>query len=202
MIGRGAASVAYNGHVLGGVYSFYGNNGRWDTWKKWWSRSQCGGKGTEALEVLSKEIAIGAKKSGTYFRAVWHKEVSHSRRPRWMIEIVVCWKSVRCRCGRDNGWMVRKIAVWQIWVPSYRRWNWKWETNKIITAEDVGPPPPPPRKSGRKFGSTGIDGMSWEENQGSVEVRKHITERTTMKKTVQNWKVFFEPGKKEWIGMR
>ena len=39
--------------------------------------------------------------------------------------------------------------------------------------------------------------MSWEENQGSVEVRKHVTESTTMKKTVQNWKVFFEPGKKE-----
>ena len=57
--------------------------------------------------------------------------------------------------------------------------------------------PPPPRKSGRKFGSNGIDGMSWEENQGSVEVKKHITESTTMKKTVQDWKVFFEPGKKE-----
>ena len=46
----------------------------------------------------------------------------------------------------------------------------------------------------------GNEGMKvkkfWEENQGSVEVRKHITEDATMKKTVQNWKVFFELGKK------
>ena len=49
----------------------------------------------------------------------------------------------------------------------------------------------------RKFGTNGIDGMSWEENQGSVEVRKYITASTAMKKTVQNWKVVFEPGKKE-----
>ena len=56
--------------------------------------------------------------------------------------------------------------------------------------------PPPLRKYGRKCGSTGIYGMSWEENQRSVEVRKHITEDATMKKTVQNCKVFFEPGKR------
>ena len=46
-----------------------------------------------AREVLSKEIEIEAKRSGTYFRAAWHKEVSHSRRPRcsrqWFAEKVL-----------------------------------------------------------------------------------------------------------------
>ena len=83
--------------------------------------------------------------------------------------------------------------------------NWKQIKNN--TAEDVGSPPPPPPpsfspKSDRRYGSTGIHGMSWKENQGSVEVRKHIMEGTTRKATVQNGKVFFEPGKKERIGMR
>ena len=70
------------------------------------------------------------------------------------------------------------------------------------TAEDLGPPPPPSRKSGTKYRSTGIGGMSREENQGSMEVRKRITEGTTMETAVQNWKIFFEPRKKEWIGMK
>ena len=64
---------------------------------------------------------------------------------------------------------------------------------KNNTAEDVGLPIP---KSDRRYGSIGIDKMSWEENQGSVKVRKHTTEDTTRKTTVENCKVFFKPGKK------
>ena len=36
---------------------------------------------------------------------------------------------------------------------------------KDNTAQDVGPPS---SKSGRRYGSTGMDRMSWEENQGPV----------------------------------
>ena len=43
--------------------------------------------------MLSKEIEIGAKRSGTYFQAAWHKEVSHTRRPKgsrqWFAEKVL-----------------------------------------------------------------------------------------------------------------
>ena len=71
---------------------------------------------------------------------------------------------------------------------------------KNNTTEDVGPPSP---KSGRKYGSAGVHGMSWEENQGTVmEVRK-CNGGTTRKTTVRNWKVFFRTGKKKKrIGMR
>ena len=72
---------------------------------------QCKGRATKKLKVLSKEIGIDAERAETYFRAAWHKEVSHSRKPRWMMETVVCRKSVGCCWGRGNGWMVKKIAV-------------------------------------------------------------------------------------------
>ena len=46
--------------------------------------------------------------------------------------------------------------------------------NKLkITPPRTSDPSPSP-KSGRKYGSPGIDRMSWEENQGTVmEVREH-----------------------------
>ena len=55
---------------------------------------------------------------------------------------------------------------------------------KDNSAEDFAPPPRPSPKFGRRYGSTGMDGMSWEENQGRLEVRKHITEGNTRKTTV------------------
>ena len=70
---------------------------------------------------------------------------------------------------------------------------------KDNTAEDIGPPT---SKSGKRNGNTGMNGMSWEANQGHVEVRKHTTEGSTRKTTVQNWKVFFEQGRKKRIGTR